>query len=96
MTPAEKLAVKKKKDSTLPKWGARRHARRTVIFPSNTLKSTREELGLTQCDVATGSGVNSATVADAEAGFEVMLTNALKLAAFFGKSVEQLWPKENR
>lgn len=94
-TPAEKLAAKKRKAKPKAAWGDRRKARRPVIFPQTVLKKVREELGLTQRDVSTGSGINNATVCDAELGFEVTLSTALKLAAFFGKSIESLWPTTN-
>ncbi len=88
-SPAEKMAAKK--EETKPAWGTRRASRRTIAFPNNALRRVREELGLTQRDVSVGSGTNNATVADAEAGFDVSLTTALKLSAFFGKSVNELW-----
>lgn len=88
-TPAEAAAAKKVKNPVT--WGSRRAARRKTIHPRNVLCAIREGLGLTQRDVSSGSGVNNATVADAEAGFEVSLTTAIKLAAFFGKPIEELW-----
>lgn len=93
MSPAEKAARQKQAAGAnkLP-WGSRRAARRSVVFPASRLRALRAALGLTQRDVSVGSGVNNATVADAEAGFEMTLTNALKLAKFFGKPVEELWP----
>jgi len=92
-TPAEKIA-KAKNAKSKPPYGSRRLARRPRVFPKNILRQTREAHNLTQRDVSTGSGVNIATVADAEVGFQVNLTTALKLAAFYGKSIEELWQAE--
>ena len=92
-TPAEQMAAAK--NNTKSVWGTRRASRRPVVFPNNTVRTLRESLGLTQRDVSAGSGTNNATVADAEAGFEVSLTTAFKLARFFGKPVEELWPAES-
>ncbi len=95
MTPAEKLS--KKKPTPSAKWGSRRAARRAVAYPHNILRKLRESLGLTQRDVSVGSGTNNATIADSESGFEMTLTTALKLAKFYGKSIEELWtPKEKK
>ncbi len=88
-SPAEKLAKKKKSKGQVP-WGQRTAARRPSAFVAR-LRSLRLELGLTQDQVATGSGVNHATVVDAENGRDLYLTTALKLARFFGWSVEALW-----
>lgn len=83
MITATKIAAKKK-----PK---QRKAWRTQtqVF-SCKLRSIREHLGLTMREVA-GCGVDIASIARAEQGFEVTLTHALILAKFFEKPIEEIW-----
>ncbi len=51
----------------------------------------RNALGLTQRDVAEGCGVEGPTIHEAEHGRELTLAVALRIAAFFGKPVEEIW-----
>lgn len=52
----------------------------------------RKTLGLTIRDVQEGTGLSNAFICQVEHGCEISLTNARKLAAFFGKKIEELWP----
>lgn len=83
MTPAERLAKAKSKSPV--------SNRRRIVFPITPLRRLRQSLNLTQRDVGTAIGVNCATIHDAEHGCEIALTTALALAAFFGKTVEEIW-----
>lgn len=87
LTPAELLAKKKdaegrikslKSVNVAPKWKC-------------LLSNLRIELGLSQDDVAKAVGLSKTTIWETEHGQEILLTNAVKLARFFGRSVEQIW-----
>ena len=91
MTPAEKLAKEKQTIGKVP-WGKRskRSDRKQAFAPK--LKTLRQSLGLTHQQVADGAKLGSATNArDAELGFDIFLTTALKLARFYGVAVESIW-----
>lgn len=57
----------------------------------NQLRELRQKRGLTLAKVADQAKLSVPTVARAELGHELSLTNALKLAAFYKQSIEQLW-----
>lgn len=81
MTPAELLASKKTKfNGASPKavWCC-------------ACKTVREKLGLSTRNVALAVGMNSSTYWRIECGSDVTLTDARKLARFFGMSLEELW-----
>lgn len=90
MTPAEKLAKKVKRASNPIPWGQRIAARRPSKFRCK-IKELRLALGLTQLAVAEAVGTKGPTINDAESGREIHLSLAIKIAAFFGKSVEEIW-----
>ena len=82
MTPAEKLAARKlRKDSAQP--------RKVVLICR--VRAARQKLRLSLRDVERETGVHNVTLCDAERGCNITLTNALRLAKFFGVSVESLW-----
>lgn len=84
MTPAEKIAASKP-----PRNGR-------VIRPrvwDCKLKDARKALRLTLKDVSEATGINPGTVHLIEHGTDLHLTTARTLAAFFGKTVEALWPE---
>lgn len=81
MTPAEKMAASKK--HSLP-----REAR--VVCH---LRAHRQAHGLSIRDVADAIGMSLSSFHALENGYhEPMLTNARKLAAFFGCTIDDLWP----
>ncbi len=88
MTPAESLA-KKLKDGKAPR-GDNAGARCQPKHLCN-IKELRETLGLTQRDVANAVGSSGPVIHCAEHGHEIYLSLALKLAKFFGLSVEEIW-----
>lgn len=83
-SPAEKLAAKKRRK--LP----------TRSHPAGPMKclllKNRRELGLSTRDVATALPMSVAGYNRIERGHDPMLSTARKLAAFFGKTVEEIWP----
>lgn len=83
MTPAEKLASKKKP----------RGKRVYTAHKGCAVAEYRLLLGLTIRDVATATGMSNAFICQVEHGCEISLTNARKLAAFFGKGIDELWPQ---
>jgi transcriptional regulator with XRE-family HTH domain len=62
----------------------------------NKLKSLRKNRGLTQLQIAAGSGVSIACLYYLESGFESRVTpkTKKKLASFFGVNIDDLFPVE--
>lgn len=89
MTPAEKLAKAKNRKKKTP-WGERTKEKRPTLFATGA-KELRTELGLTQTEVAEAIGTTTSSIISAEMGFDMYLSTALKLAAFYGRTVEQIW-----
>lgn len=83
MTPAEKLAKNKP---------ARANGRIKAVWVCR-LEEIRTNLGLSTRDVAKAIGSNASNYWRIEQGAETSLTNARKIAAFFGKSIEEIWPR---
>ncbi len=84
MTPAEKLSAEK--GATL-----RPRLRRDPVWAC-AVRTVRTALGLTLHEAARGSGVSVAALWQIERGIDPQLTTARRLAEFFGKPVEELWP----
>lgn len=55
------------------------------------LRAVREGLGLTLRDVGAATGVHHGVLSRWERGGDATVSLALKVARFFGKSVEELW-----
>lgn len=83
-TPAEVLAEKKP-----PK---NQSARKTPLMC--VCRKVRDNLGLSLRDVQRATGISNAAICHIEAGCDVQLTNAMKLAEFYGMSIEQLWMRK--
>ncbi len=90
MTPAERLAKKLKTALNAVPHGRKGDVRRPPKYRCKILE-LRNALGLTQRDVAEGCGTFGPSINEAEHGRELTLSLALKIAAFFGKSVEEIW-----
>jgi DNA-binding XRE family transcriptional regulator len=60
------------------------------------LKEWRLRAELTQRELAEKADVSPNTVDNAERGLNLSLSNARAIAAVFGKSVDELWPIQNR
>lgn len=89
MTPAEKLAASKlSRRSRKP--GARVPQPR--IWHCE-LRMTRLALRLSLWEVAGAVGLSVSGLWQIEMGTDPMLTTARRLAEFFGKTIEDLWPK---
>ena len=83
MTPAEVLAKKKAKIKR-----KQRMDTRIIVFRCY-IKEYRERLGLSHTDVANATGLMD--IKHIESGKNIYLTNAMKIAKFFGVTVEELW-----
>ncbi len=86
MTPAEEIAKNKRRKPY-------RCARRTQVKAvwDCRLRELREALRISVRDVAAAVGLTAPCVWGVEAGRDPQLTTARKLAAFYGKTVEELW-----
>jgi len=87
MTPAEKVASKKplrKRKLT----GNASRPRKWVC----KLREKREALGLSMRDVSENTSYTVSTLFEIENGTDPQLTTAMKLAEFFGCTVNELWP----
>lgn len=85
LSPAEELAASK---------FARRGRRvvRPVAWVCK-VREARKAIGLTLIEVGREIGVVPGTLSQVERGVDPTLTTARKIAAFFGKTVEELWPE---
>ena len=85
MTPAEKLAAKLRKNPHVAPLAADRAAICHLV-------EARNQLGLTQADVAKAVGISVGYICYMENGLRLpTLLLAVKLARFYGKKVEELW-----
>lgn len=86
MTPAEELVEK------LSGRNGRKHTRDPCMWKDRcTLKSLRESLGLGISNVAKAVGISPQAMYVIEEGSNPVLSNAIKLAKFYGKPVEEIW-----
>ena len=81
MTPAEQLASTKKP-----------RGKRTYSAHNCNVARHRLSLGLTIRDVQVATGLSIGFISQVEHGCEISLTNARKIATFFGLSIDELWP----
>lgn len=58
------------------------------------IKELRLSLCLTLRDVEKETGVNNSSLCLIERGADLTLSNALVLATFFGRTIEELWPSK--
>lgn len=86
MTPAEKVAASKRRQR--PKTKAR-VVRKAVL--TTKVRDVRESLRLSLRDVADAVGLSTTALWQLERGLDCMLTTAIKLAAFYGKTINELW-----
>lgn len=88
MTPAELLASRRKpKENKNPNSTPRL---RQKIWDCK-LREMRLALGLTIYEVGTAIGMSGSGYYEVEHGCETSLSSAMKLSAFFGKSIEDIW-----
>lgn len=83
MTPAEKVAAKKKPRRTPEK--------RPAGPLKNSLRDRRQKLRLSLRDVVDATGVCLTSVCYAERGADLMLSTAVRLAKFYGSTVDEIW-----
>lgn len=89
MTPAERLARKttKIRKSRVVGTNPRKRPWKCCI------RETRQGLRLAMHEVAAAVGLCMSIMSEIERGSDPMLTTARKLADFYGKTIEELWPK---
>ncbi len=90
LTPAEKLASRKqwKRPKRNPP------AKSERVLWTCKLAECRESLNLNMHETAKAVGLSSSAYFRIEKGYaDVCLSNAMKLAQFFGKTVYELWPQ---
>ena len=83
MTPALKMANEK---ALKPHKG-----KREAVWYCG-LNEMRNKLRLTLRDVEKGTGVSNATICHMEQGADPTLSNARKVADFFGVKIDDIWP----
>lgn len=87
MTPAEKLAASKPPRRTKP--AKPRYGR---AYPWDCrCRQARQSHRLSLRDVATAVKLSIAGLCEIERGSDPQLTTARRLAAFYGRTVEELW-----
>jgi DNA-binding XRE family transcriptional regulator len=85
-SPAELLASSKNRTSRKPKGSLVRPKKWHCAIPE-----LRHKLGLTLADVAEAVGITKSGLSQIEYGADIRLTTATRLAAFFDKSVYEIW-----
>ncbi len=85
MTPAEELAKQRK-----PRRYGTGSACVKIVWHSR-VRELRENLGLTMRDVADALGLSVTGLFAIEHGSDPQLTNAMKLAKFYGVDIEDTW-----
>lgn len=89
--PSIRTADEIAKEKAASPSGKRNPPRRTHYKVGNVLADLRDKAGLSLSDVENGSGVGSQTVASAENGGDVSISRAMRLAAFYGRKVDEVW-----
>lgn len=84
-SPAEKLASAKSKKRV----DRKAKATGTLVC---TCRRIRQRLNLTIADVSDATGISKQCVCVVERGAETTITTARKLATFYGKTLDELWP----
>jgi DNA-binding XRE family transcriptional regulator len=88
VTPAEKLAKKKTR-----KRAARNQANRLLGIHRCSIREIREAIGISLNDAAKGVGISPAGMSVIERGSDVTLSTMKKLVVFYGKGLDELWPR---
>lgn len=84
-SPAEILAAKKKSEVV------EKEKKEKVRYFFTTLKQIRGDLGLTGPEVAAAIGISDGGYSRIELGYGISLILAMKIAEFFGKTVDEIW-----
>jgi transcriptional regulator with XRE-family HTH domain len=82
MSPAEKVSKSKPKRQKIhveSEWNCK-------------IRELRESLGLSMQEVTKATGIQPSSQSLAERGKDLNLSTAYKLAKFYGKTIEELWP----
>lgn len=89
--PTIKTAEEVAKSKAANPSGRRAPPRRTHYKVGNCLADLRAKAGLSLADVEDGCGVGSQTIKSAEDGGDISMSRALRLSAFYGRSVNDIW-----
>ncbi len=84
-SPAERLAAKKTR---------KRPRRNEGKFGPHecAVRALRQSLDISINDVAAAAGISLAGLSAIERGFDVQLSTMKKLAKFYGRNLDELWP----
>jgi DNA-binding XRE family transcriptional regulator len=88
MTPAEKLASKRKPRKAR---GNANPVRKRIW--NCKLRTVRQSLNLGIHKVAKAIGISGAGLSEIERGTDPILSTAKKLADFYGKTIDELWER---
>ena len=91
MTPAEKLASKKPRQRA-----PRNHVPTRRVVWSCQIRELREALRMSIRDTAQAVGMSVSALWQIEMGGDLVLTTARKLAEFFGRTTDELWPAKRK
>lgn len=86
MTPAERVAKKLRSSR-----GARKNKPKSGPLLCR-VREVRESVGISMNVAAEAIGFSVAGMSVIERGGDCVMTTAHKIAAFYGKSVDELWP----
>lgn len=64
---------------------------RKVYWPGNELQRIRESLGIPLQDAAAAVGMSKPGYWFVEKGSNVILANAVRIAKFYGRTIEEIW-----
>jgi len=64
-----------------------------IVHKRCNLVSTRERMGVSQPEMAVRIGLSPSGLWKIEQGTAVKLSVARRIAAFYGKSIDDLWPE---
>lgn len=87
LSPAELLAMRKRNELAEKE----KEKKEKVRYFFTSLKQLRTDLGLTGLEVAKEMGMSDGGYSRIELGYGVSLGLAMKIAEFFGKSVDEIW-----
>lgn len=90
LSPAEMLAAQKKLN---PQPYGKLVRRYKCVWVCK-IKDMRNALGLSLRDIEQATGINNVTLSFIERGAEPTLSNAYRLAEFFGKPLNEIWPEK--
>lgn len=96
-TPAQLLARKKKQDpDSMPRKSYGKAKWRPTWDVTLELEHLRHSLDLTLREVADATDMSESQYWRIEQGGDLLVTSALRIASFYGRTVEEIWCKKLR